>query len=275
MTDELSVFEIKGLEDLSQKFVTLVPFTLGEEQSSGSAPVSIGDDLKNYRQQQPRHKFGNRLNNIELMTNTNVDQFSPQTEDNTVTNYNSDDYGGPQNNHDNTVSNYTDDDYAGHPHNQKQTVTNNNLHPGRGKNADMAKHSVLVENSAVPAKKISNHKLGSKIKIDLVSKTNEARSIIKDLPLALATQFKNFLKTLRIEKSGIKIYLKRQNRMKYIILSKINKISLLNFVYILFSSINKIKKNVHEPNLSDMIKFCKQLPIAAKACLGEGISKLI
>ena len=143
------------------------------------------------------------------------------------------------------------------------------------KNADMAKHSVLVENSAVPAKKISNHKLGSKIKIDLVSKAKEARSIIKDLPLALATQFKNFLKTLRIEKSGIKIYLKRQKRMKYIILSKINKISLLNFVYILFSSINKIKKNVHEPNLSDMIKFCKQLPRAAKACLGEGISKLI
>ena len=79
MVHKLSVFEIKGLENLSDKFVTLVPFTLGEDKSSKSTAVNIGDDLKNYHQQQPRGQFGKRLNNIELMQNDNI---GTNTEDN-------------------------------------------------------------------------------------------------------------------------------------------------------------------------------------------------
>ena len=134
-----------------------------------------------------------------------------------------------------------------------------------------------TESSLAPAKKRlrTNRTIEKNKKIDLVDKTKESRSIIKELPGFMAIQFKNFLQTLRLVKSQIKIYLKRKKSMNYIMLSKINKISLLKFVFLVFSSRNKIKNSLNDQNMSDIIRFCKQLPRVAKACLGEGISKLL
>merc|ERR1711874_376683 len=65
-------------ENLSDKFVTLVPFTLGEEKSFKNTSVNIGDDLKNYHQQQPRDRFRKRLNDTQFMQN---DRGGTNTED--------------------------------------------------------------------------------------------------------------------------------------------------------------------------------------------------
>ena len=56
MTTELSVFKIQGLEDPSQKYVSLIPFKLGENQSSLGPNLNIGDELNKYNQQQQQQE---------------------------------------------------------------------------------------------------------------------------------------------------------------------------------------------------------------------------
>ena len=211
MTTELSVFKIQGLEDPSQKYVSLIPFKLGENQSSLGPNLNIGDELNKYNQQQQQEKPRYRKYNNELLENNAIE-----------TDYN--------------------DVYS-------------NTSP------------VVEDGLGKPA--------ASKKQINLIKQKEAAMSTIKKLPYFLAKKFHRFLKILRKLKSKIKIYLKQKNKIKYIHLTKHIKISFIHFVHILFSSIDKLRKSLNDPVLTNILQFCRKLPSVALASLGSGIKKLL
>ena len=236
MFQELSVFEIKGLENLSDKFVTLVPFTLGEETSFKNTAVNIGDDLKNYHQQQPRDRFRKRLNDIQFMQN---------------------DRGGTN----------TEDKIGAHPEPEassspapatNESTTESSLDPGKTRLGTSRK---IKKNKKMNL--VNDTKESRSIIKQLPQIMEDRFSNFVETLRYLKNRVKIYLKR---KKRVNYIILSKINN---------SKIRLLKFVTLLFTNRRKIKKHLNEETMSDLINFCKQLPDVAKKLLGKGISKLL